>query len=718
MKKERKANGPADAIPFITLGDQARDQGIWDVAIEHYRSALALDPARAGVRIQLGHGLKELGRLAEAEAAYRLAAAIRPDDADVHLQIGHVLKLQGRPDDAVEAYAEALRRNPGFEPARTELIASGRRYLLPEALYGRSAITEALTQLSAATRSGAAARQDLGAVSIFPIEAYDAFRQTFPIQPPPPLAGPAPAVLVVVEAAEAHPALIRLTLSSLLDQSLTGWRAVVRGCGEMIDHSVASFAEQDSRIAFAKDQALPSDAGREGALLLVDAGLALDPSALGWFIVAQMRTGADLVFSDHDAHTRHWRHGRTYGEPVFQSMPDVRDLARTPSPPPALLVGPGWRDRAREALADMAGETLRRSLLVAATGSERPVAHIPRLLGSVRIATFDRPPPPAPAAPAAGPSDRNETQAIRVIIPTRDEPEMLKACVDSLLDRAAHPERVAIEIVDNRSARRETADLFRTLETAGRACVERFDGPFNWARINNLAAARGADDAILVFANNDVEMLTQGWDVHLVEALGAGGAGVLGVRLLYPDRTVQHAGLVLGVNDLRPVHDGLAVPNEAGGPNGRWLRPHQASAVTGAFMAMTHAVFRATGGFDERLAIGYNDVDLCLKAREMGLAVVYDPAIELIHHESKTRGRQDDSAKVAWDDEELTDLHDRWGGWMMFDPGKNPHWYSTHVRPFDGLRDLGRSEILRHIDLSARPSPWSIDKTIDPRGDR
>ncbi|MGV3580261.1 tetratricopeptide repeat protein [Brevundimonas sp.] len=716
MNKARKANGPADAIPFIVLGDQARDHGRWEEAIAHYTSALALDPGRAGVRIQMGHGLKELGRLAEAEASYRLAAAIRPNDADVYLQIGHVLKLQGRPDDAVEAYVEALNRHPGLEPARAELIAAGRRNLLPDALYGRSAITDALTHLSTAMRSGAVARRELGAASIFPIEAYDAFRQTFPIQPPPPAPDQGLPILVVVEAAEAHPALVRLTLTSLQDQGLTNWIAVVRGCGGMIDHSVSGFADQDARIGFATDQGVASEAGFEGAVLLLDAGLVLEPSALAWFALAQTRTGADLVFCDHDSHVSHWMTGRTYADPIFQSMPDLWDMAQTPRPPAALLVGPGWRAQARERLATGAGQDLRRSLLVAALGSDRRVAHIPRLLGSARIETLDLAQPPAPQASPPARSPDQDAQLIRVIIPTRDEPGMLKACIDSLLAKAARPERVRIEIVDNRSTLRETADLLRSLEAEGRARVDRFDGAFNWARINNLAAARGGDDGVLVFANNDVEMLTDGWDAYVVEALGS-GIGVLGVRLLYPDRTVQHAGLVLGVHDLRPVHDGLAVANKAGGPINRWLRPHQASAVTGAFMAMSQAVFKATGGFDERLAIGYNDVDLCLKARELGLTVVYDPGVELIHHESKTRGRQDDAAKVAWDDEELTDLHDRWGGWMMFDPGKNPHWYSTQTRPFDGLRDLGRSEVLRHIDLSARVSPWSIDRTVSPRGE-
>jgi GT2 family glycosyltransferase len=307
-------------------------------------------------------------------------------------------------------------------------------------------------------------------------------------------------------------------------------------------------------------------------------------------------------------------------------------------------------------------------------------------------------------------------QLIRVIVPTRDEPGILKACVESLMLRAARPDRIRLQVIDNRSVATETADLLRSLEANGQIQVDRFDEPFNWARINNVAVANGPAGSILVFANNDVEMLTDSWDERLRETLAAANVGLIGTRLLYPDRNIQHAGVVLGVNDLRPVHEGLGRSDQEVGPNSRWVRPRQVAAVTGAFMALTHDVFDRLGGFDERLAVGYNDIDLCLKVRAEGFAVLYEPGIELIHHESKTRGRADES-KVSWDDEELTDLHARWRGWMMFDPGKNPQWFSTHDRPFDGLRNPGRSEILRHIDMSARPMPWSIDHEIDPRGE-
>ena len=722
MRRDRKAaKAPADPGPLIAAGNQARAQGRWDLAVEHYSAALGIDPANPGVRVQLGHGLKELGRLSEAEAAYRLAAMVRPDDADVYVQIGHVLKLQGQRERAVESYAEAIARNPAFEAARTELIAAGHRNLLPESLYGRSAVADALTYLAAASRSREAAFQGLAEVSIFPVEAYDAFRQTFPIQPPPPAPLNADAVLVVIDARTAHPALIRLTLSSLLDQRRTDWRAIVVGQADVHNHSVASLAEQDGRIAFVKGRVdvMSVAVTFEGSILHCEAGTSFDPWALDWLLAARARTGADFVYCDHDHHTSHWRRGRTFGAPVFQGMPDLWDMAGAPAPPAVLLVGTSRRTVSVEAMEEHAGQSLRRKLLLDAMREGDRVAHVPRLLCSIRVDDLDDLPGVTSGNVAARPraeqgrSTGEDKPLIRVIIPTRDEPGILKACLDSLWAKAANPERIRVLVVDNRSSEREAVDLLKSLAKHAYTEVRSFDEPFNWARINNVSVADETDDAVLVFANNDLEMLTQDWDLRLIETLDVEGVGAVGVRMLYPDRTVQHAGMVLGVNDRRPVHDGLGRSEQEGGPDNRWRRPRQVAAVTGAFLAVRRGVFDRVGGFDERLAIGYNDVDFCLKVRAEGLGVVYDPAIELIHHESKTRGLQDERAKIDWDDEELTELHARWGGWMMFDPSRNPHWHATHTRPFDGLRDVRRSEVLRHIDLSARHIPWSVDGAME-----
>lgn len=699
---------------IVAAGNEARGQGRWDIAIDRYAAALIYEPDNAAVRVQLGHGLKELGRLSEAEASYRAASAIQPDDADILVQLGHVLKMQGRSEQALDAYAEALRRDPGSEHARTELIAAGGRSRLPDTLYGRSATTDALTRLSEAMRAQHRALQEVASVSTYPVEAYDAFRHAFPLEAPVGSLTTSAPMVVLIDATDAHPGEVRLSLASLLDQRCANWKVVVRHAGAMAEQPVASLSEQDDRIVFAQASAGGFDWSDDACLLLFDAGLALDPEAIGWFQMAQQRTGVDFVYADNDHHTHHWRRGRTYSDPEFQWMADPWDFTQAPAPPAAVLVAPSRRDTATATvtIAESAGADLRRRLLVEGLAAGARAAHIPRLLSSRRVSALNGPVETRPAeAPPFIPS--RDDRLIRVIIPTRDEPQILKACVDSLLEKAAGRDRILLEIMDNRSEAPETAELLASWESDPNIQVKRFDEPFNWARMNNLAVADGSDGSILVFANNDVEMLTQDWDERLRDILADPDVGLVGTRLLYPDRTVQHAGVVLGVNDSRPVHEGLGQSEQAVGPNSRWVRRRQVAAVTGAFMALDQTVFERLGGFDERLAVGYNDIDLCLKARAADLAVLYETRIELIHHESKTRGRAD-AAKVAWDDEELTDLHARWGGWMRFDPGKNPHWLSTHERPFDGLRNPGRVEVLRHIDMSAKARPWSIDQTTDP----
>jgi len=125
-------------------------------------------------------------------------------------------------------------------------------------------------------------------------------------------------------------------------------------------------------------------------------------------------------------------------------------------------------------------------------------------------------------------------------------------------------------------------------------------------------------------------------------------------------------------------------------------------------MACWRETFEAVGGFDERLAIAYNDIDFCLKLRERGLKVLYAAEIELIHYESRTRGQNDSAEKVAWDDAELADIHAKWGPWLFHDPSYNPQWANTVNRPYDGIRDLPMSCILAHLDASSSANPWTI----------
>lgn len=710
-KPPQPAPTPAtEAIKAAAAGDAARDRQDWDGAILNYGVALALAPDNTPIRVQLGHVLKEVGRWAEAEGAYRAACLNQPQDAELRLHLGHALKIQGRHDEAIGAYVAALQLDPDFRLARNELIAAGGRNFLPEGQFGQAAVTHGLSRISSALQKNLEAVRDWISVSTFPVEAYDSFRRSFPIQPPPP-ASSNPSLSVLIEATTATPASLRVTLTSLLDQRDIDWTAVVRASAGLADHPVASFAHQDPRISFI-DDATSSAALKSDLVLMIEAGGKLDREAIGWFRYAYARTKADLVYADHDHQTHDWRYGEIYSSPVLHSMADTHDQATTPAPPLSLLVGPRARSIMLEAIIDSSGPEQRRRTLLAALHLGLPVAHLPRILTSLRILADDTP-PTAAATPSPITVATDKIARILVIIPTRDQPDILAACLDSLRARTAQPHNLEVLVLDNRSTDPQTLALLSDRAADGEIQVLAMDEPFNWARFNNLAVAGRTHD-ILVFANNDIEILTDGWDDVLRAGFVAPRVAIQGARLAYPDNTIQHAGVIMGAYRGRPLHEGLGAEAYEGGPLNRWRRRRQVSAVTGALMAVDRLAFEQVGGFNERLAVGYNDIDLCLRVRAAGQKVIYEPALEAIHHESKTRGRNDDGAKTEWDNGELRDLHDHWGEALQADPGKNPQWVSAHSRAFDGFRDLSLSQVLHSLDQSARANPWHVERNIMP----
>ncbi|MBK1662445.1 glycosyltransferase, partial [Paracraurococcus ruber] len=316
-------------------------------------------------------------------------------------------------------------------------------------------------------------------------------------------------------------------------------------------------------------------------------------------------------------------------------------------------------------------------------------------------------PPARPAARDAAARPAAPPTRISVIACTRDGGALLRDALSSLAARAAEPALLEALVVDNGSTAPETLAILAEGEARGRFRVLRRDEPFNWSRLNTLAARQATGD-ILLFLNDDTRMLTDGWDRILRRLLAEPEVGAVGARLLYEDRTIQHAGVLCGLEGL-VGHDGVGAAAEAPGPLGRWQVPRQAGAVTGAFLACRRAAFDAVGGFDaQALPVSFNDVDLCLKLRAAGLAVLYEPRIALLHYESKSRGHDDaDPAKQERAEAEQARLRERWGEALLLDPGWNPHW-SRWTKPFAALREPSPAEIARHLAASCRADPWSL----------
>ena len=271
-----------------------------------------------------------------------------------------------------------------------------------------------------------------------------------------------------------------------------------------------------------------------------------------------------------------------------------------------------------------------------------------------------------------------------IIIPTRDRIDLLRPCIDSILrSTSSYPGRLDLIVIDNDSALDESHAYFKELAAASQARVLAFRGAFNWSAINNFAA-REAHGEVLVFLNNDTVVLAQDWCTELAANAMRPEVGAVGARLLYQDGTLQHGGVVLGVEGVAG-HDSVGESPERGGYFGRSHLQRSAAAVTGACLATRRDVFERLGGFEEvHFKIAFNDVDFCLRAMQAGYRIVYDPFAVLYHFESKSRGYDLSSAKVKRHRAEGAAFRARWAGIVDADPYYNPH-FERHARPFDRL---------------------------------
>ncbi|MCJ2086073.1 glycosyltransferase family 2 protein [Methylobacterium sp. E-005] len=258
---------------------------------------------------------------------------------------------------------------------------------------------------------------------------------------------------------------------------------------------------------------------------------------------------------------------------------------------------------------------------------------------------------------------------VSAIIPTRDRAEILSVTLDGLLTATDYPDIEAV-ILDNDSREPETAALFARYRDDPRVRIVTVPGAFNFSDLSNRGAA-AATGSILLFLNNDIEVLEPDWLTEMVRHAVRPEIGAVGAKLLYPDRTIQHGGIVLGIGGVAG-HSHLGVPDADPGYFCRMVMAHEVSAVTGACLAMRADVFAEVGGFDAiALKVAFNDVDLCLKIRRAGYRIVWTPFARLIHHESKSRGAEDTPEKQKRFEGEVLTMLDRWGPELRADPYYN-----------------------------------------------
>jgi O-antigen biosynthesis protein len=255
---------------------------------------------------------------------------------------------------------------------------------------------------------------------------------------------------------------------------------------------------------------------------------------------------------------------------------------------------------------------------------------------------------------------------VSIIIPTRDKHHLLEQSISSLLARTDYP-RYEIIVLDNDSTDPAALRYLASLEPPCR--LYRWPGVFNFSGINNFGAAQAKGEQLL-FLNNDIEVLEPGWLTAMLEHAERPEVGAVGARLLYPDGRIQHAGVVVGVN--RAAANAFRLwPGESRGKPRLADVVRDCSAVTAACMMVPRRVFETVGGFDPRLRVALNDVDLCLRIRAQGYRVIYTPFAVLHHYEGATRGRLHPT-----EDEQR--FQERWAAMLdRGDPCYNPNLSDT-----------------------------------------
>jgi GT2 family glycosyltransferase len=232
---------------------------------------------------------------------------------------------------------------------------------------------------------------------------------------------------------------------------------------------------------------------------------------------------------------------------------------------------------------------------------------------------------------------RAERPLVSIVVPNRDAVEVFAGCVRGLFERTAYPAMELI-VVENGSTDAEVFRLYDAIEHAGRGRVIPLSGPFNFSTACNTGA-RHARGNLLLFLNNDIEVIDPEWLDELVGWALVPAVGAVGAKLLYPDHTIQHAGIVFGLGLVGHIFS--KAHEDHCGPFGSTEHYRNYLAVTGACQMWRRQVFERIGGFDERFRLSFSDVVLCMEAWRAGYRVVYTPHARLVHHESYTRKRDD-----------------------------------------------------------------------------
>ena len=263
---------------------------------------------------------------------------------------------------------------------------------------------------------------------------------------------------------------------------------------------------------------------------------------------------------------------------------------------------------------------------------------------------------------------------VSIIIPNKDAKQDLKKCIESILKSTY--ENYEIIIVENNSTKKDIFLYYETLkEKYNNIKVVTCDiNGFNYSKINNVGVENSTGEYV-VLLNNDTKVINKDWIENMLGICQRNDVGIVGAKLLYPDFTVQHAGVVIGIGGVAG-HVNINIAQNDPGYFSRATVINNFSAVTAACLMIKKKVFNEVNGFDEKFAVAFNDIDLCLKVRKIGLNVVYTPFAKLNHYESKTRGLEDTPEKIKRFGKEIDRFKSKWNNILE----KGDPYYNKNLR--------------------------------------
>lgn len=263
---------------------------------------------------------------------------------------------------------------------------------------------------------------------------------------------------------------------------------------------------------------------------------------------------------------------------------------------------------------------------------------------------------------------------ISIIIPNKDHVGDLSRCIDSITEKSTY-ENYEIIVVENNSTQQETFAYYEKLKENHKVRLVTYKGDFNYSAVNNLGASCARGEYLLLL-NNDTQVITVNWIEELLMYAQREDVGAVGAKLYYEDRTIQHAGVVLALGAHRTAgHSHYGQHRDNLGYMGRLCYAQNVSAVTGACLLVRKSLFEKVGGLDEDFAVSLNDVDFCLKLRELGYLNVFTPFAELYHFESKSRGLDDSGERAQRYNRESERFRSKWKKVLEEgDPYYNPNF--------------------------------------------